>query len=61
MLIGRKLIKDSDLLVKVVDVKETSRVTHLMDYNKSARSAVWDPTGKYLVSCHLGDDRDLLN
>jgi hypothetical protein len=40
----------SDLLVKIVHVKETTRVALLTDNAKSVRSATWDPSGKYLVS-----------
>jgi chromosome transmission fidelity protein 4 len=40
---------DSDLLVKVVYVGDTTRVSLLSDNTKSIRSATWDPTGKYLV------------
>jgi len=40
---------DSDLLVKVVHVNDTTRVSLLSDNTKSIRSATWDPTGKYLV------------
>ena len=39
----------SDLLVKVVHVNDTTRVSLLSDNTKSIRSATWDPTGKYLV------------
>jgi hypothetical protein len=42
-------IDDSDLLVKVVHVNDTTRVSLLSDNTKSIRSATWDPTGKYLV------------
>jgi hypothetical protein len=41
---------NSDLLVKVVHVNDTTRVSLLSDNTKSIRSATWDPTGKYLVS-----------
>jgi hypothetical protein len=40
---------NSDLLVKVVHVNDTTRVSLLSDNTKSIRSATWDPTGKYLV------------
>ena len=39
----------SDLLVKVLHVNETTRVSLLSDNTKSIRSATWDPSGKYLV------------
>ena len=44
-----KYTDDSDLLVKVVHVNDTTRVSLLSDNTKSIRSATWDPTGKYLV------------
>lgn len=40
---------NSDLLVKVVHVNDTTRVSLLSDNTKSIRSATWDPTGRYLV------------
>lgn len=40
----------SDLLVKIVHVNETEKVSLLSDSTKSVRSASWDPTGKYLVT-----------
>ncbi len=47
----------SDLLVKIVHVTDTSRVSLLSDNTKSVRSATWDPSGKYLVrnGCGNGD------
>jgi len=39
----------SDLLVKVLHVNDTTRVSLLSDNTKSIRSATWDPSGKYLV------------
>jgi hypothetical protein len=44
---------NSDLLVKVVHVNDTTRVSLLSDNTKSIRSATWDPTGKYLVRALL--------
>jgi hypothetical protein len=40
---------DSDLLVKVIHVGDTTRVSLLSDNTKSIRSATWDPSGKHLV------------
>jgi hypothetical protein len=46
----------SDLLVKIVNVQDTTRVTLLSDNTKPVRSATWDHSGKYLVRasfpCH---------
>ncbi|KAK4685805.1 chromosome transmission fidelity protein 4, partial [Tremellales sp. Uapishka_1] len=49
----RVAVCSDDLLVKIVHVNDTSRVALLSDNTKSARSATWDPSGKYLttVSC----------
>ena len=41
---------DSDLLVKIVHVNDTTRTSLISDNAKSVRSAVWDPSGRYLVS-----------
>lgn len=43
-------LNNSDLLVKVLHVNDTTRVSLLSDNTKSVRSATWDPSGKYLVS-----------
>lgn len=40
----------SDLLVKIVNVRDTSKVSLLSDNVKSVRSAAWDPEGKLLVT-----------
>ena len=39
----------SDLLVKVIRIKETEKVSLLSDHSKAVRSASWDPQGKFLV------------
>jgi chromosome transmission fidelity protein 4 len=41
----------SDLLVKIVDLNDRTKVQSLSDNPKSVRSAAWDPSGQYLVSC----------
>ena len=41
---------DSDLVVKIVHVDATDRVSILSDSTKPVRSASWDPTGTYLVT-----------
>ncbi|WRT64744.1 uncharacterized protein IL334_001678 [Kwoniella shivajii] len=46
----RVAVCSDDLLVKIVNVKDTSRVSLLSDNNKSVRSATWDPSGKYLTT-----------
>ncbi|KAK8847432.1 hypothetical protein IAR55_005290 [Kwoniella newhampshirensis] len=46
----RVAVCSDDLLVKIVHVKDTTRVALLSDNNKSVRSATWDPTGKYLTT-----------
>lgn len=45
-----QLIGFSDLLVKIIHVNETTKVSMLSDNTKSVRSASWDPSGRYLVS-----------
>lgn len=40
----------SDLLVKIVNVQDPTKVTFLSDNTKSVRSASWDPEGKHLVT-----------
>jgi hypothetical protein len=35
--------------VKIVHVKDTSRLSLLSDNTKSVRSSTWDPSGKFLV------------
>ncbi|ORX33917.1 hypothetical protein BD324DRAFT_584077 [Kockovaella imperatae] len=46
----RVAVCGDDLLVKIVHVQETERVTLLSDNTKSVRSATWDPQGKYLTT-----------
>ncbi|WVQ98084.1 hypothetical protein IAU59_005206 [Kwoniella sp. CBS 9459] len=46
----RVAVCSDDLLVKIVHVKDTSRVSLLSDNVKSVRSATWDPSGKYLTT-----------
>ncbi|WWD07638.1 hypothetical protein V865_005739 [Kwoniella europaea PYCC6329] len=46
----RVAVCSDDLLVKIVNVQDTTRVSLLSDNNKSVRSATWDPTGKYLTT-----------
>lgn len=48
-------MKFSDLLVKIVHVNDTTRVSLLSDNTKSVRSATWDPSGRYLVGRHRED------
>ncbi|EIW71228.1 hypothetical protein TREMEDRAFT_28047 [Tremella mesenterica DSM 1558] len=49
----RVAVCSDDLLVKIVHVKDTTRVQLLSDNTKPVRSATWDPSGQYLtaVSC----------
>lgn len=42
-------LTSSDLLVKIVNVQDTSKVSFLSDNVKAVRSASWDPSGKHLV------------
>ncbi|OCF45863.1 chromosome transmission fidelity protein 4 [Kwoniella heveanensis CBS 569] len=46
----RVAVCSDDLLVKIVNVQDTTRVSLLSDNNKSVRSATWDPSGKYLTT-----------
>ncbi|WWC59498.1 uncharacterized protein I303_102054 [Kwoniella dejecticola CBS 10117] len=46
----RVAVCSDDLLVKIVNVQDTTRVALLSDSNKSVRSATWDPSGKYLTT-----------
>ncbi|ORY30355.1 hypothetical protein BCR39DRAFT_529347 [Naematelia encephala] len=46
----RVAVCSDDLLVKIVHVRDTSRVSLLTDNTKSVRSAAWDPSGKYLTT-----------
>nr|XP_031860604.1 uncharacterized protein CI109_003935 [Kwoniella shandongensis]KAA5527676.1 hypothetical protein CI109_003935 [Kwoniella shandongensis] len=46
----RVAVCSDDLLVKIVHVKDTTRVSLLSDNNKSVRSATWDPSGRYLTT-----------
>ncbi|WVR04655.1 hypothetical protein IAU60_001666 [Kwoniella sp. DSM 27419] len=46
----RVAVCSDDLLVKIVHVRDTTRVSLLSDNNKSVRSATWDPSGKYLTT-----------
>jgi chromosome transmission fidelity protein 4 len=41
---------NSDLLVKIVHIKDATRITLLSDNARPVRSAAWDPTGKFLVT-----------
>lgn len=38
------------MVIKIVNIKDTTKVSLVSDNNKPVRSATWDPTGKYLVS-----------
>lgn len=38
------------MVIKIVNLKDTTKVSLVSDNNKPVRSATWDPTGKYLVS-----------
>ncbi|WWC86877.1 uncharacterized protein L201_001756 [Kwoniella dendrophila CBS 6074] len=46
----RVAVCSDDLLVKIVNVNDTTKVSLLSDNNKSVRSATWDPSGKYLTT-----------
>lgn len=49
------------MVVKIVNLKDTSKVSLVSDNNKPVRSATWDPTGKYLVSALFVLGADSLN
>ncbi|OWZ76111.1 chromosome transmission fidelity protein 4 [Cryptococcus neoformans Tu401-1] len=46
----RVAVCSDDMVVKIVNLKDTSKVSLVSDNNKPVRSATWDPTGKYLTT-----------
>ncbi|KAL1411681.1 DNA polymerase alpha accessory factor Mcl1 [Vanrija albida] len=46
----RVAVCSDDLLVKIVNIRDTTRVALLSDNVKPLRSAAWDPSGKYLIT-----------
>ncbi|KAE8539030.1 hypothetical protein D1P53_005400 [Cryptococcus gattii VGV] len=46
----RVAVCSDDMVIKIVNLKDTTKVSLVSDNNKPVRSATWDPTGKYLTT-----------
>nr|ODN89447.1 chromosome transmission fidelity protein 4 [Cryptococcus depauperatus CBS 7841] len=46
----RVAVCSDDMVVKIVNLQDTSKISLISDNNKPVRSASWDPLGKYLAT-----------